>query len=138
MSIVFLTHAFTLWKYVGRTVFSSSRNDDAVRINATVVLRRKAVWIARVLADNGQFHDCGERIIGCKNDLTAHRNAACSFRFVNNRATARGFASVEITAHPGTINSYIICKLWLMIIIIFDSNVTNVTFATLIYAVHYS
>jgi len=77
-------------------------------------------------------------IIGCKSGLTAHRNAVYSFRFVSDHATARGFASVEITAHPGTINSYIICKLWLMIIIIFDSNVTNVTFATLIYAVHYS
>lgn len=76
--------------------------------------------------------------MGCKSDLTVYHNAVYSFRFVSDRAAARGFASMEITAHPGTINSYIICKLWLMIIIIFDSNVTNVTFATLIYTDHYS
>lgn len=73
-----------------------------------------------------------------KNDLMVHRNATHSFRFVSDHATARGFASVKITAHPGTINSYIICKLWLMIIIIFDSNVTNVTFATLMCCPYYS
>jgi len=73
-----------------------------------------------------------------KSDLTVHRNADYSFRFVSNRETARGFAPVKITAHSGIINSYIICKLRLMIIIIFDLNVTNVTFATLIRVVHYS
>lgn len=77
-------------------------------------------------------------IMNYKSDLTVHRNAAYSFRFVSDHATTRRFASVKITAHPGTINSYIICKLWLMIIIIFDSNVTNVTFATLMCCPYYS
>jgi len=76
--------------------------------------------------------------MACKSDLTARPNAVYSFQFVSDHTTARGFAAAKITAHPGAIDSYIICKLWLMIIIIFDSHVTNVTFATLIYTVHYS
>lgn len=73
-----------------------------------------------------------------KVNLAMHRDADYGFRFVSDRETACRFAPVKITAHSGIINSYIICKLRLMIIIIFDSNVTNVTFATLIRAVHYS